>query len=189
MRRLAITLYLIICSLASQLPAVPAQVMIIRHAEKEPGGNLSQKGLERAGALAPYFELTPALVIFGTPVSIFAARPTPSVSPYGIDESTQRCIQTVGPTAELLTLPIHSGYAKLQENALAAFVLSDPLYDGKNVLICWHHDTISQLAQAFGIASPPVYPGSTFDQTWVITYNPAPMLVILPQNLLFGDTP
>lgn len=185
MKRLAITLSLFICSLASQLPALPAQVIIIPLAEKQPNSNLSQKGFERAGALAPYFALTPSLITFGTPIAIFAARPTSAENP----ESTQRCIQTVAPTAALLKLPIHSGYAKGQETALATFVLNNAYYDGKNVLVCWHHEAIDALAQAFSIASPPIYPEDVFDLTWVITYSPAPTLVVMEQELLFGDTP
>lgn len=175
-------------SFVSQLPATPAQVILIRHAEKDAQGNLSQKGYERAGALAAYFDLTPVLTNFGPPFAIFAARPNPPVAPFHPDENTERCLQTVAPTAFSLKLPIHPGYDKLQFVELADFVLNNPLYDGKNILICWHHDTLPQLAQALGIANPPVYPAGSFDLTWLITYDPAPLLRVKHQQLLFGDS-
>lgn len=51
---------MILCFLATvscfSLHAAPAQIIIIRHAEKPPEGNqLSIKGMERAAALIPFF--------------------------------------------------------------------------------------------------------------------------------------
>jgi hypothetical protein len=188
MKKFAVLLSLFAYTIALPLIAQPAQVIIIRHAEKQPDGNLSERGFERAGALAPYFALTSTLINNGVPVAVFAARPTPPTPPYHPDENTQRCIDTIAPTALFLRQPIHSGYAKLQEQEIANFILSNSLYSGKNVLICWHHDTIQTLAEAFGVSSAPEFP-NVFDQTWVITYTPTPVLTIYQQQLLFGDTP
>jgi len=188
MKKLTMLLSFFACAFSMYVNAQPAQVIVIRHGEKMPDGNLSERGFERAGALAPYFALTSTFLNYGVPVAIFAARPTPSTPPYHPDENTLRCVDTIAPTALFLRLPIHSGYAKLQEQALADFILSDAFYEGKNVLICWHHDTIQTLVQALGVPTAPPFP-NVFDQTWVITYLPTPFLAIYQQRLLFGDTP
>lgn len=188
MKKITVILSLFLCGFNTQISAIPAQVMIIRHAEKDSTGNLSERGLERAGALAPYISLSSFLLNFGTPVAIFAARPNLNTPPFHPDEGTARCLQTVGPTAAFLKLPIHPGYAKLQESEIANFILNHSAYDGKNVLICWHHDVIQALAIALGAASAPPFP-EVFDQIWVITYSPIITLTIYQQSLLFGDTP
>jgi hypothetical protein len=72
MRRTQLGL-LIVLFFASSLLAEPAQVIIIRHAEKpEDGNELSLEGRERAAALAPYFLANLDLLEFGPPVAIYA---------------------------------------------------------------------------------------------------------------------
>lgn len=179
---------LLMC-VACQACAHPAQVVIIRHGEKDFEGNLNQKGLERAEGLSIYFENQPELQIYGYPVAIFAARPTQNTFPFNHDDNTACCLQTMSPTAQLFKLPIHAGYAKSQEDEIAQFVLNYPPYKGKNILICWHNETIPRLAEAFGInPMTSFYPDDQFDQTWVITFIPAPSLQIYHQRLLFGDS-
>lgn len=165
----------------SPISAVPGSVIIIPHAETDASGNLSQKGLERAGALAAYFAFTPALTQNGPPVAIFAARP--STLP---GESTQSCIRTIALTALMLKLPIHSGYASNQTSELATFILNHPEYDGKTVLISWQPTAITALAAALGVESPPVFDPTDADVTWLVTY-PVPYLNVYLQELLFGD--
>lgn len=179
MRKLILSMFIALNF--SSLAATPSQIMIIRHGEKNSSGYLSEKGLERAGALAPYFAESEFLNEFGPPVAIFAARPTKN-------EKNQRCIQTVGPTALMLKLPIHSGYAKSQVIELADFILNNPDYDGKNVLICWNSDSIEDLALALGVNSPGPFP-DVYDILWVIDYDADVTLTSFNQQLLFGDTP
>lgn len=178
---------LIILFVISLLPtllvsAAPAQVIIIPTGEVDASGDLTGQGLERAGALPEYISLTTNLTTFGLPVSVFAARPTALVG-----DSTQACLQTVGPTAQMLKLPIHSGYSKLQSEQIASFILNNPNYNHKNVLICWRPDQIQALASAFGISSPPTFPITQFDVAWAISFDTIPSLQILPQNLLASD--
>lgn len=187
MKKIIIAITALLSSFGANLAALPAQVILIRHAETTPAGELSQKGYERAGALAAYFALTPALTAFGPPKVIFATRPSPVTPPYLPGDNTQRCLETVGPTALFLHLPIHCGYDSLQEAALASLILNDSKYSGKTVLICWQQATIGSLAQALGIASPPAYPVGQYDITWVITYSPSPSLAVYNQQLLYGD--
>lgn len=161
--------------------AVPSQVMIIRHAEIDTEGNLSEKGLERAGALGPYFALTDFLLNFGSPKSIFAARPNP-------DSPTTSCLQTVGPTAQILERPVHTGFAEFQYKKLARTLLHKSTYEGRNILICWDRHRIQELASALGVVSAPEFP-DVYDQVWVITFDPDATLTIYQQQLLFGDAP
>ncbi len=175
--------------------ALPAQVIIIRHGEKNPAnGQLLPKGQSRAGALAAYLtELDPSstnppLLQFGPPDVIFASRPAQHS-----DDQTIRCIQTVVTTAEKLKLPVHSPFAPLQEKKMANLVLNNPRYDGKNVLICWHHTLIADLIEAFGYLPPAgiiPYP-NRYDLVWLLPFPaPVPPVVVQPilQELLFGDS-
>lgn len=161
--------------------SVPAQVSIIPHCESDANDNITQKGLERAGALGPYITLTPDLIVFGAPIAVFAGRPS-TLYP------TNVCIVSVAPTAELLKQAIHAGYAAgSQEQALANFVLNNPLYDGKNVLICWQPGNITALAEAFGVSSPPSFGSSVYNVTWVITFSPTVTLTSYQQLLMYED--
>ena len=192
-------LYLEICV------ATPAQVMIIRHAEKntityaETG-----PGIERAQALGSYFTQindpkSPGFVgkagltnitlfAYGPPFALYAARPVH----LGGNFNT-RCIQTIIPTALKLKLPIHSPYGPGQEHKLAQSILNNPQYNGKNILICWHYGVIPTLIEAFGYKCRYdvfTYPDDRFDFVWVMTFpipNPVPKLDPILQKLLYGD--
>jgi hypothetical protein len=192
------TLYL------GMVSAQPAQVIIIRHGEKNTvTGELTGAGIERVEALSSYLTesnsgpgfvgsagLTNVVLFdFGLPFALYASRPV-----HASDDFTVRCIQTLVPTALRLNLPIHSPYGPGQEQQLAQSILNEPLYDGKNIVICWHHTFIAKLIQAFGYLPPagilPTYP-NRFDLVWVMTFPaPFPPLVINPilQELLFGDS-
>jgi hypothetical protein len=174
---------------------MPAQIIIIRHAEKDPssGQLVDPQGLERAAALAYYLTATDYLQNFGPIAAIFAARP--------VDESDRyiaRPIETVMPVAELLQLPVHSPFNGYQTVQIASLLMNSPQYDGKNILICWNHSSIIDLLHAFGYEWPinPLvniiaYPDCHFDYTFVLTFpkpNTSPAYPSLYfQQLLFGD--
>lgn len=183
--------------------ALPGQVIIVRHGEKNTiTGELTAAGIERVEALSSYFThpndgpgfvgsaglTNVTLFNYGVPFALFAARPVQRS-----DDFTVRCIQTLVPTALTLNLPIHSPYGPGQEQQLAQSILNEPRFDGKNILICWHHTFIAALIQAFGYAPPagilPTYP-NRFDLVWVMTFPaPVPPVVVNPilQELLFDD--
>lgn len=183
--------------------ALPAQVIIVRHGEKNTvTGELTGAGVERVEALASYFTdpnsgpgfvgnaglSNVALFNYGLPAGLFAARPV-----HHSDDFTVRCIQTLAPIALILNLPVHSPYAPGQEQQLVETIFNNPLYDGKSVLICWHHTFIAALIQAFGYTPNPnivpAYP-NRFDLVWVMTFPaPNPPVVVNPilQELLFMD--
>src|SRR5580692_10946714 len=59
--------------------SAPAQVIILRHAEKPTtGDDLNAKGRQRAAALVPYFLETPEVLEYKTPVAIYAQKSTES---------------------------------------------------------------------------------------------------------------
>ncbi|MEI8125858.1 MAG: hypothetical protein WCG42_08890 [Parachlamydiaceae bacterium] len=181
MKKASSLLFLFISLLTLPLWAVPGQVTIIPHVEADSDDEITQAGWERAGALAAYIDLTPQLISFGAPIAIFAGRPS-TLNP------TEICMQSVAPTAELLKQSIHAGYAAgSQEQTLANFVLTSPLYDGKNVLICWQPENITSLATFLGVSSPPIFESNVSNVTWVITYSPTTTLTIYPQLLMYDD--
>jgi hypothetical protein len=184
--------------------ALPAQVIIVRHGEKNTiTGELTSAGVERVEALSSYLTepnnepgfvgsaglTNVTLFSFGLPFALFASRPVQRS-----DDFTVRCIQTLVPTALKLKLPIHSPYGPGQEQQLVQAIFNEPRFDGKNIVICWHHTFIAALIQAFGYLPPagilPTYPNNRFDLVWVLTFPaPNPPTVINPilQELLFGD--
>jgi hypothetical protein len=165
--------------------ARPAEVILIRHAEKPATGNeLNQKGRERAAALVAYFLESPELLEFKTPAAIFA--PLPSR-----EGSSVRASQTVTPLARALRMQINLSFRKDQTAALAREILTDPRFDGRMVLVCWEHKVIPDIAKALGApAAPDKWHGEAFDRTWVIKYGPdgTASFQNLPQRLLFGDS-
>jgi hypothetical protein len=160
----------------------PAQVILIRHAEKpEQGDDLSLKGRERAAALVPYFLETPAVLEHQTPAAIYAQGPSEK-------HRSKRAVESVNGLARALKLQVkeyHRGdYAKMVEE-----IMANPNYEGKTVLICWEHNLIPEIAAAFGVTAPPKWPGKAFDRTWIITYKDGrPAFRDLPQKLMYGDS-
>ena len=176
---------LITVALASQALAQPAEVIIIRHAEKPLEGNeLTVQGRERAAALVPYFRETAALLEFNTPVAIYVPLPKN-------ETSSIRSAQTVAPLAAALHLKLNSSFHKDEVIEMAREILKNERYDGKMVLICWDHKMIPPIAKAFGVEdAPEKWPGDSFDRDWVIRFHagPKPDFRNLPQRLMFGDS-
>jgi hypothetical protein len=168
-----------------QLEARPAQIFIIRHAEKvEDGEILSLKGFERAAALAPFFMGTPEFTKHGPPVAIYAMKPTDH-------DFSVRPVQTVSVLSSALKLGINDSYSRNKFPDMATQILSDPKYDGKTVLISWEHKNIPGIATALGAKDvPPKWNGEEFDRVWVLTYQDDGSVKFenVPQRLMFGDS-
>jgi hypothetical protein len=175
---------LLVCSVcAAPVRAEPAQVLIIRHAEKPAKGHdLSLKGRERAAALVPYFLGTRKLLHYKASVAVYAQKSTKG-------HRSRRPVQTVQGLAAALDLKVieypHDDYAKM-----VADIRARPEYRGKTVLICWEHHGIPPLARAFGVQAPAKWPAKAFDRVWVLTFPPGgrPTFRDLPQRLLDGDS-
>jgi hypothetical protein len=160
--------------------ATPAQVILIRHAEKPiiGGETLSLRGRERTWALVPFFYGNPAVLSYGLPAAIYA---TKSVS----------TLLTVKPLAEKLALPVVDKFTSEQVQTLVKDVLNNPDYEGKMVVICWSCEEMPQIASLLGVKKPPKrWPDKTYDRMWVLSYDDESKVSLkdLPQKLLYGDS-
>jgi phosphohistidine phosphatase SixA len=159
-------------------PSSPAMILIIRHAEKTETGHdlhLNERGRMRAAALPRLFDGR-----FATPEVIICARQS---------RYSNHAYETIEPLAHALGLPIDNRWANGKDRALAKALLSDARYRGRRVLICWHHESIPQLASALGAtAAPHNWRDKVYDRIWQLTYaNERVMFEDLPQQLLPGD--
>ncbi len=163
---------------------MPELVFIIRHGEK-PGGDdvhLAPKGYQRAGALAALFDAGRNGGVYPAIDALFATARS---------RESHRPVLTLKPLARALSLDIDQGYADRDDAALAAELLGKK-YDGKTVLVCWHHGRIPALAAALkATGTPATWPDDRFDLIWRLDYErwASPQFQILPQLLLYGDKP
>lgn len=168
------------------LNAKPAQVIIIRHAEKpEEGEDLSVKGLERAAALVPYFLNTPAVLEYGKPAALYATDVQPN-------DTSRRTQETLTPLSMALGLRIKHPFTMDQYSELAKEILSNSEYAGKMVLVAWEHHNIPALAKELGVQEElPKWKGKDFDSVWTITYKGDGKVKFhtFSQELMFGDKP
>lgn len=178
-------LILLFCTTFSNAFAMPAQVILIRHAEKPAGeetNGLSERGWQRAHALVDFFTQEKAVLRYGPPVAIYGFGPhRPGASVRGI--------QTVQPLADALSMRVIKDYTRDETKAAAYEILNAPAYDGKMVLICWQHDNLRNFATALGFADAPKW-GKVFDRAWILDYAQGRVVGFsdIPQRLLPGDS-
>lgn len=171
--------------LGAKVVATPAQVVIIRHGEKidDIDPNLSEKGQKRAKALVDLFLKNPELSKYGSPVAIFATNPKANGS--------LRSIQTVTPLSERIGQPINRDFSKKKIPALVDFIMQNPSYKGRTVVISWVHESIPELAKKFGSALAPIkWKSRSFDRVWILNFDPKAVFSFkdIPQKLLPGDS-
>ena len=153
--------------------------MLMRHGEDEgePKGDfhLNKQGMKRAEALPRLFGSR-----LPKPDVIIATHAT---------KGSNRPVETVEPLARALNLQIDSRFRDDDYAALAQALLTDPRYEGKIVLVCWHHGKIDNLAKALGVKRAPRWPDAQFDHVWVIDSKKSGRaeLTDVPQKLLDGD--
>lgn len=160
----------------------PNTILILRHAEKPSNPSnehLSLAGYQRAAALSPYFQGN-----FPGTDHIFAAG-------VGVHSPSQRSIETIKPLANALGLNVHDEFLKDDYQAMVAHIKSDSKYDGEQLIICWTHTYIEDLARAFGATGVPSapWPADRFDLVWQLSYQGARgyLLKQIPQLLMYGD--
>lgn len=132
--------------------AKPRLILVVRHAEKPSDPmdpDLSPAGEIRARALATYIPQT-----FGPLDCIFAS---------AISKHSARSYETVIPLSEKTGVAIDSTIADNNYAFLARELLTNPNYDDKRIVVCWHHGNIPPLLHALGA------PGGTFPDPWVAT--------------------
>ena len=147
--------------LRSSSAGVPAEVLIIRHAEQPARGSqvhLSDVGRARAAALPKLFP-TP----FATPTFLFATRPS---------KESERPLETLQPLAGALRLRIDDRFPDDAYAQLASTILTGAKYVGAHILICWHHGMIPGLAALLGAVRPPTrWPEAQYDHVWQLRYS------------------
>ena len=169
-------------------------ILMIRHAEKpDSGTGLSVIGQERAQAYVIYFQN----YLLGSNIVkwdyLFAAANS--------DDSHRPCL-TIQPLAIALGLNIISDYKDTDYQNLANDILRNSMYDQSNILVCWHHSQILDLAAALGANAkelPPeshwpasYWPGHVFGWLLQLCYDhhgkidPA-RTVCINQKLMYGD--
>lgn len=175
---------------AITVQAMPAQVMIIRHAEKSEDVkkiHLNPQGQTRAKALAQFFQTDQRVLQYGVVAAIVAQRPTEA-------RKAVRCEETVEPLAQALGQKVIDRFAKGEVTQLAEWLRASREWDAKSVLVCLAHLDIVPLAKALGVPQvrQVVWPHETYDRVWLIDFSPTDGKVTsfrdIPQRLLFGDS-
>jgi hypothetical protein len=138
-----------------------AVVLIIRHAEDAGTGHgLSPRGQERAEAYKNYF----------LNFTVDSKRQEPDTVLVAADsKQSHRPRLTVEPFANVAKLPIDSRFGNKQPADLAAELRAN--YQGKVVLVCWHHGQIPALLRALGAAPETLLPNGKWPKDvydWVI---------------------
>jgi hypothetical protein len=136
-------------------------VLIIRHAENPPNGHgLSARGHERAEAYKDYFQN----------FRIDGERRQPEAVLVAADsKQSHRPRLTVEPFAKAANLPIDNRFANKEPADLTAELRAN--YQGKVILVCWHHGQIPALLHALGAAPETLLPDGKWPKTvydWVI---------------------
>lgn len=131
---------------------------------------------------------------FPTPNFLFATAPT---------NSSSRPVETITPLAAALQFVNNDAKFGINDNygndptgiqGLTTEILKNPnTYGGQVILIAWHHGTIPQLTEAFGVPASQLpwtkWPSTVFDLVFYITWSSGQArLNIFTQKLLFGDS-
>ena len=167
----------------SSVHAMPAQIVILRHAEKPAiGSELSPKGFERANALVDFIRTQPLINAFGPVEIIYAAGP-PKVG------GSIRSIQTITPYADFAQVQIQQQFNKNSVPELVRNISQNKSYLGKTVLICYEHSVIPDIATGFGVKNAPAWEDSVFDRVWLLRFNHGQtQFQDIPEHLLPGDS-
>lgn len=177
------TVFLIFSSLMTGMVyATPSKIIIIRHAEDpEDGPGLSTRGLERAMALAPFFQGEDYGLTKANVGAVYAAK---------ISKKSMRSYQTCLPTARALEKEMITNYTSEDLKNIASEILNKSAYNNKIILICWKHEDIYELTKAFGVTTAPSkWPGSKYDRVYLISFEQDKVkFQNLPQRLLFKDS-
>ncbi|KAF9313290.1 hypothetical protein BG003_005442 [Podila horticola] len=150
------TLSLIVLStLVAAAPVRKPTIYLIRHGEKPSNGGtgLNSDGEKRAQCLRKVFGASSKYNI-----GLIMAQT------YKPDGSRMRPYLTVKPLAKDLGLTVDT---KCDRNDPKCVKKAVGKYTGSgNVLICWEHDALTDIAKTLGDNTPPKYPDDVFGQIW-----------------------
>ncbi|MEI9996471.1 MAG: hypothetical protein WDM91_17880 [Rhizomicrobium sp.] len=176
--------------------AVPARIIILRHGEKQDGFALCSVGVQRSLALSTQY------LGKGAADSLFASGETPAA----FVTITLHTLELASPAAQTWSLPqsLYSAVPisgsplgdstavlNMRTQEAVADVLTNPLYNGKTVVMIWEHKhiankkleaaypgqkiTLRQLLglDALGSQVPDTWKGDNYDYFWIVTYGTA----------------
>jgi broad specificity phosphatase PhoE len=127
-------------------------ILMVRHAEKpDSGKELSVAGQERAHAYAVYFQ---NYVLNGTVLKLNYIVATADSS------QSERPRLTMEPLAKAMGMEINAKHQENDYQKVADDILQNSKYDRSNIVICWHHEEILQLAAALGVDANKLPPES-----------------------------
>lgn len=162
-------------------------IILIRHAEKPSVAkdpSLAVAGQERAQAYVVYFQNYPNSAAPLKWNYMFAT----AVSP-----DSNRPLLTIQPLSQALGLTINNSYADKDFKKVADDIKTNPEYDNSNILICWHHGRILQLAHHLGAPKdklPAKWAGAAFGWLIKLSFDSKGNLQkpsVINQNLMFDD--
>jgi broad specificity phosphatase PhoE len=142
----------------------PQTLLVMRHAEKpadESDPHLSPAGLARAETLPGRVRL----LIGGMVDCVFAAKES---------SHSDRPVETVTPLARAAGVDIDTDFRDKDYGMLAGQVLAQTKYDGRRIVVCWHHDNLPGFARALGApvgTYPDPWPSQVFDLILVFSWN------------------
>lgn len=152
-------------------------VFLIRHGEKPDNGQngLNGAGIARAKALVDVFKPGPDVEI----KHLIAQKPRPN-------GKRGRPLQTLQPLAESLSLTVDTTREREEVSEVASDVLKYFKGDKPgDVLICWEHKRLRDIATAFGVKHAPDYDHSRFDLLWKLE---DPYDALYVTNYSIGDS-
>lgn len=163
-------------------------ILIIRHAENpENGHGLSPRGEERAKAYVNFFQN----------FTVDSKRLEPNAVVVAADsKQSHRPRLTVQRFATAANLPIDNRFANKQPADLAAELRAN--YQGKVILICWHHGQIPAVLRALGANPETLLPGGkwpkdVYDWVIMVSFDENGHVIPdktkrIPEHLLSGDS-
>jgi hypothetical protein len=137
-------------------------VLMIRHGEKpDSGKGLAVAGQERAQAYIIYFQT-------------YSLQPSSNSSPIKLSylfaaansSSSDRPKLTIEPLSPAIKVPIDDKHKDTDYKKVADDILQNSKYDKSNILICWHHEQILDLAAALGVDATKSPKGANWPSQW-----------------------
>ena len=148
----------------SSISTRPTRIVIIRHAEKpddERNPHLSERGRLHALEWAKLISSPSGPLGGKVPAALFAPHPTEK-------RISIRPIETLQPLAEKSGQPVLTPFSAAEVGKLADKVRMD--YGGQDVVICWVHEFLPDLARALGVIAVPQWKGKDYDSIWEIEF-------------------
>jgi hypothetical protein len=85
-------------------------------------------------------------------------------------EHSVRPLRTVEPLAIALGTRVIQSWKTREYGQLADAVVSRPEFEQRQILMCWRHKSLQNLAMALGATGVEPWPETEYDRTWLLDY-------------------